>query len=172
MNLKKALSRRDFLKRVVVGGAGIVTAAVATPLVGSFLTPWWQKSKKPAIAVAHTDQIPIGTPTFVRFEERAPDGWLVTTESLGVWILTKDGKNFTLYDPHCTHLRCPYYWNAQTKQFDCPCHGGIFDINGNVIGGPPPRPLDHWEFTIEGGEIITSGKVITAKELKQQGTNS
>jgi menaquinol-cytochrome c reductase iron-sulfur subunit len=160
MNLKNKLTRRDFLKRVVIGGAGVVAAAIAAPLAGSFLSPLWQKNKKTAIAVAHTDQKPIGTPTFVRFEERAPDGWLVTTESLGVWIITEDGKDFTLYDPHCTHLRCPFYWDAQKEIFDCPCHGGAFDINGNVIDGPPPRPLDRWEFTIENGEIITSGEII------------
>jgi menaquinol-cytochrome c reductase iron-sulfur subunit len=160
MNFKNKITRRDFLKRVVIGGAGAVAAAIATPLIGSFLSPLWQKNKKPAIAVAHTDQIPIGTPTFVRFEERAPDGWLVTTESMGVWILTQDGKNFTLYDPHCTHLRCPYYWDAQKKVFQCPCHGGEFSIDGKVLAGPPPRPLDRWEFTIENGEIITSGEII------------
>ena len=160
MKFKSELTRREFLKRVVIGGASAVAAAIATPLIGSFLTPLWQKNKKPSIAVAHTDEIPIGTPTFIRFEERAPDAWIVTTESLGVWIVTEDGKDFTLFDPHCTHLRCPYYWDAQKKIFQCPCHGGEFSITGKVLAGPPPRPLDQWEFTIENGEIITSGQII------------
>jgi len=56
-----------------------------------------------------------------------------------VWILNKDGKNFVVFDPRCTHLNCPYYWDKQANRFHCPCHDGRFDIDGNVIGGPPPR---------------------------------
>jgi len=160
MTPEDGLTRREFFKYLVVGGAGAVTVALAVPLTGYFLSPTWQKSKNPSIAIAHTDEIPVGIPTFIRFEERVPDGWLVNTQSAGVWIVTPDGTNFTLFDPHCTHLRCPYYWDSEKDLFQCPCHGGEFDIHGNVVGGPPPRPLDQWEFTIENGEIITSGKII------------
>ena len=157
---QKEVSRREFQKYVVVGGAGACTVALATPLVGYFLSPTWQKSKNPSIAIAHTDQIPVGIPTFVRFEERVPDAWIVETQSAGVWIVTQDGTNFTLFDPHFTHLRCPYYWDAQKQIFQCPCHGGEFSITGKVLAGPPPRPLDRWAFEIQNGEIVTNGKII------------
>jgi len=32
-------------------------------------------------------------------------------------------------------------WNAESSQFRCPCHGGVFDREGNVVDGPPPAPL-------------------------------
>ena len=154
------ISRRKFLTKIVAGSAAVMAAAVATPLVGYFLSPIWKQQQTRAIPIAQTSSIPVGIPTFVRFEQRIPDAWVTTTESDGVWVVTKDGKNFTIFDPHCTHLRCPFYWDDAQKQFACPCHGGKFSIDGIVMGGPPPRPLDRWEFNIQGGEIIVTGKII------------
>ena len=111
------ITRRDFLSYVVKGTAGVIAAALAFPLIGYFLSPTWKKSQSPTIPITRTDRIPIGVPTFVRFEERVPDAWVVTTESEGVWVVTKDGKNFILFDPHCTHLRCPFYWDESNGVF-------------------------------------------------------
>jgi Rieske Fe-S protein len=44
----------------------------------------------------------------------------------------------------CAHLGCPVRWlvNAEGEgEFLCPCHGGIYDINGGWVGGPPPRGM-------------------------------
>ena len=154
------ISRRKFLKYVLLGSAGAAAAAIAVPLVGYFLSPAWKKSSTQTLPVARVDSIPVGTPTFVRFEERVQDAWFTTTETQGVWVVTKDGKTFIIFDPHCTHLNCPFYWDDTQKIFICPCHGGRFDIDGRVISGPPPRPLDRWESIINQGEIEITGKVI------------
>jgi len=154
------ISRRKFLKYVVVGGGCLAAAAIVTPLAGYFLSPAWQQKGKLTLPVARVDSIPLGTPIFVRFEQRVQDAWVVNTQSQGLWIVTTDGKNFTCFDPHCTHLNCPYYWDDIQKIFICPCHGGQFDINGNVLAGPPPRPLDRLEFIINQGEIEITGNII------------
>jgi menaquinol-cytochrome c reductase iron-sulfur subunit len=156
------MSRRTFLKYAVFGGAGLVAVSVATPLVGDFLSPGSKTSAVTTVPVARADSIPIGTPTFVRFEERLPDAWIVTTNSEGLWIVTKDGKNFNVFDPHCTHLKCPYYWDEKLGIFSCPCHGGKYDIDGKVLGGPPPRPLDRWEYIVNQGEIEVTGRILKA----------
>ncbi len=154
------INRRQFLKYVVFGTAGLAAVTVASPLVGYFLSPAWKQKENLTLPIARADSIPIGAPTFVRFEERVPDAWVITTQSQGLWVVTKDGKNFTVFDPHCTHLNCPYYWDEAQKVFACPCHGGRFDIDGNVLAGPPPRPLDRWESIIRQGEIEITGKLI------------
>jgi Rieske Fe-S protein len=44
----------------------------------------------------------------------------------------------------CAHLGCPVRWLVNTEghgEFLCPCHGGIYDINGGWVGGPPPRGM-------------------------------
>ena len=75
------ISRRQFLKYILVGSAGLAAAAVASPLVGYFLSPAWKQSSRQTLPIARADSIPIGTPTFVRFEERVPDAWVITTQS-------------------------------------------------------------------------------------------
>ncbi|MGA9648728.1 FAD-dependent oxidoreductase [Pedobacter sp.] len=43
--------------------------------------------------------------------------------------------------PVCTHAGCIVNWNSVEQSWDCPCHGGRFDIDGSVITGPPKTPL-------------------------------
>lgn len=44
-------------------------------------------------------------------------------------------------DPVCTHAGCIVNFNTAEKSWDCPCHGGRYDIDGNVLTGPPPKNL-------------------------------
>ncbi len=59
------------------------------------------------------------------------------------------------YGQKCTHLACPVYFEKQHERFECPCHEGAFDVKtGNVLYGPPPRPLDRIELERrENGEV-------------------
>ncbi len=54
----------------------------------------------------------------------------------------------------CTHLKCVLAWSQPRKQFVCPCHAGAFDSAGNVLSGPPTRPLPRYTAEIRSGEII------------------
>ncbi len=54
----------------------------------------------------------------------------------------------------CAHMGCPVRWSEEEKEILCPCHGGIYDINGENMGGPPPHGLWRYVFQIrEGGSI-------------------
>lgn len=74
--------------------------------------------------------------------------------------MNKGGNEFVVFNPRCTHLNCPYYWDKEKQMFLCPCHDGKFDLDGKVIGGPPPRPLDRLEATMEGDVILVRGRRI------------
>jgi cytochrome b6-f complex iron-sulfur subunit len=54
----------------------------------------------------------------------------------------------------CTHLRCVLKWNPTRQSFDCPCHNGAFDKNGNVLSGPPTRPLAPYRAEIQADEVV------------------
>ncbi len=55
---------------------------------------------------------------------------------------------------HCTHLGCPVRWIEEKDEILCPCHGGIYDISGEWLAGPPPRGLYRYAFEIrENGSI-------------------
>jgi Rieske Fe-S protein len=62
-------------------------------------------------------------------------------------------SGLAVLDTTCTHLGCGVSWNAERKAFLCPCHGGMYDAAGRVIGGPPPRPLARLPFKVEGGRV-------------------
>jgi cytochrome b6-f complex iron-sulfur subunit len=54
----------------------------------------------------------------------------------------------------CTHSGCTVPWNAEQGVFACPCHGGRFNPDGTVAGGPPPRPLTTFEAKIDGDQVL------------------
>jgi menaquinol-cytochrome c reductase iron-sulfur subunit len=153
-------TRRRFLRNVIAGVSGVIAATIGVPVAGYFFSPERRKKTNITIPVTRVSDIPIGRPTFVRYEQRVTDAWIVSTESKGAWVVTLDGKQFNVYDPHCTHLGCPYYWDQRRQIFQCPCHGGEYSINGEVLAGPPPRPLDRLAYTIEGGEIVLTGHIL------------
>jgi nitrite reductase/ring-hydroxylating ferredoxin subunit len=56
----------------------------------------------------------------------------------------------------CAHLGCPVRWLVKEDggEFLCPCHGGIYDINGAYVGGPPPRGMYRYTYEVrEDGYI-------------------
>ncbi|HEY7728913.1 MAG TPA: Rieske (2Fe-2S) protein [Candidatus Eisenbacteria bacterium] len=54
----------------------------------------------------------------------------------------------------CTHLRCVLRWERDSGLFRCPCHDGAFDRAGNVLSGPPKKPLRQFPAEVRGDEII------------------
>ena len=67
----------------------------------------------------------------------------------------------------CTHLGCTVPWVEKEKRFACPCHASAFDITGNVISPPAPRPLDIHPITIENDIVkVDTGRTIKRSEFK------
>lgn len=82
-----------------------------------------------------------------------------------ILIRAADG-NYFAYGQKCTHLSCPVYYDKESKHLQCPCHEGGFDAQtGNVLYGPPPRPLDRIELEIrENGEVFAIGRKTNQNE--------
>jgi cytochrome b6-f complex iron-sulfur subunit len=70
-----------------------------------------------------------------------------------VIINTKD-KGFIAFSKVCTHLGCLVKYDKEKLLFICPCHAGIFDLEGNVISGPPPKPLQKFAVKVEGDNLV------------------
>ncbi len=54
----------------------------------------------------------------------------------------------------CTHLGCTVPWREDLAQFHCPCHSSLFNRQGEVLGGPAPRPLDLFAVKLEEGKLV------------------
>jgi arsenite oxidase small subunit len=81
-----------------------------------------------------------------------------TEKDSAILIRTETG-DFRAYGQKCTHLACPVYYERQHKRLECPCHEGAFDAaTGNVLYGPPPRPLDVIEIEMRDGTVWAVGR--------------
>jgi Rieske Fe-S protein len=81
-----------------------------------------------------------------------------TEKDSAILVRTETGE-LHAYGQKCTHLACPVYYERQHKRLECPCHEGAFDAaTGNVLYGPPPRPLDVIEIEMRDGEVWATGR--------------
>lgn len=65
----------------------------------------------------------------------------------------EDGCFISLWH-RCTHLGCTVPWREEERRFNCPCHSSIFNMVGEVISGPAPRPLDIFPIEIQDGQLV------------------
>jgi len=151
-NVPESPGRRNFLTGMIVFLGGAIGLVLGGSGLVYFLSPGWKGKKENWVEVGLDSDLPEGQPVKKEFVQRIKDGW-ATTESQGtVWLL-KDKGQLTAYDPHCTHLGCPYRWDSDKNSFVCPCHGGTFDKTGKVLGGPPPHGLNHYQVKVVQGVI-------------------
>lgn len=77
-------------------------------------------------------------------------------------LLRLEEDRFVAYNGICTHLSCEVYWEPESHELICPCHNGIFDPeNGEVLAGPPTRPLPAIELREEDGIIYAVEEVMS-----------
>lgn len=71
-----------------------------------------------------------------------------------ILIRAADGAYYA-FKQQCTHLTCPVYYAKERDRLECPCHEGAFDVHtGNVLYGPPPRPLDQIRIEVRAGGAV------------------
>ena len=71
----------------------------------------------------------------------------------GVYIVRTGTSTYIGLSPVCTHAGCTVNFDSTGKEFVCPCHGGVYDINGKVVSGPPPAPLAQYQITVSGNTL-------------------
>ena len=77
------------------------------------------------------------------------------------YLVRLEDGGFLAVNRKCTHLGCSVPWNAEQQRFACPCHASAFDIRGDVVNAPAPRPLDLFRVAIEDSMVkVDTGQVI------------
>jgi menaquinol-cytochrome c reductase iron-sulfur subunit len=95
-----------------------------------------------------------GAPEEIVFRRNRADGWKITSEKATAWVVKMSDKEIIAFGPQCPHLGCAYHWDQKNREFLCPCHASTFSIDGKVLTGPAPRPLDRYEAKIEGKSLL------------------
>ncbi len=83
-----------------------------------------------------------------------------------MWLLKNADGSLTAFDPRCPHVGCRVRWAAAEAKFKCNCHGGEFALDGTVLAGPPPRPLNRFPVKDMGAVVTVEvpGDFVAPKE--------
>lgn len=134
------MKRRNFLKALFGLFGTVSVASFAYPLV-RFLAPPGNAVKDRKVILPKHD-VPVGTSKAIIFRDKP------------AMIINRPGKGLIALSKVCTHLGCLVEYEKEKNQLLCPCHAGSYDLEGNVLSGPPPRPLDKLPLRIEGDQIV------------------
>jgi menaquinol-cytochrome c reductase iron-sulfur subunit len=78
------------------------------------------------------------------------------------------GTSYIAISSRCAHLGCPVRWVDAAERFICPCHGGVYDLLGRRVGGPPVRPLDRFYTRVNRNHEVELGPRFSVNsELKR-----
>ena len=147
--------RRAFLQHVIVGVSVLVGGALGGGAAGYLLGGARRGERVRWISLIPVADLLPGQPIHLDYRELVLDAWRTVWHSGSVWLVRGDEDvDITVFDPRCTHMGCPYQWDVGGGVFKCACHGGVFDVDGRVIAGPPPRPLDRLERQVVDGRVF------------------
>jgi menaquinol-cytochrome c reductase iron-sulfur subunit len=160
-----APSRRSFYLAAIYGLWGIISAALAFPAAMYLLFPPRARREDEWVDAGDIARLDAKTPMEVVFRRNRVDGWRIISEKSTAWVAKLANNQVVAYGPQCTHLGCAYHWDEGKSEFICPCHSSIFSIDGKVVAGPAPRPLDRYETRMEGSKLML-GHLREAPEAK------
>jgi Rieske Fe-S protein len=155
------LNRRNFVADFVAGIVtflgGIIAAILGLPAIGYLLSPSLRNRNTASldewVPLGLIEDLVEGEPRLFSFTRTQRVGWEITAQSYGIYVLRKPGNTFDVFSNVCTHLSCRVSWQEDLGEYICPCHDGHFGIDGSIISGPQPRPLDRFDYRVEDGTL-------------------
>ncbi len=146
---ENGVDRRGLLRwviNVIVGGIGAVLAVVVGGAIGS---PSFRKDKERWLPAGRILGLQPEQPQPVTLRVVRKQGYYEAVDHEVVFLIRGSDDKVTAMSSICTHLGCHVSWDPQSRVFRCPCHGGVYDISGKVVAGPPPRPLATYSTRID-----------------------
>lgn len=149
-----AYTRRRFLQGAfgVLATAGILHIGVpaARFLVGNAFEP----TPTQWVKIGSVKELSSGQVKRINYSTTVKDAWRDVTRRGTVYVYSPDGgASFVAFDGTCTHLGCIVRWDEGSDHFKCPCHAAVFARNGDVVSGPPPKPLRRLTVKVENDEL-------------------
>ena len=145
--------RRDFLSTVSILLGLAASVLIAAPVVGFLLAPFVRPHPRFWRRVGALEDFKVGETVQVEFlqsDRLAWDGFLAKTSA---WLRRESEGYLIAFSINCTHLGCPVRWEKSAELFMCPCHGGVYSEDGNVVAGPPPRALVRYPVRVTNGYV-------------------
>lgn len=142
------VTRREFAKFLVVVSGGLTAATAAVAVKDDLASA--ARFDPDGTTVCRLADLPVGgTKAFV-----------VPGTSLPGILVRPDAGTVRAFEQKCTHLSCAVFYAPDKDHIVCPCHNGGFDARtGQVLYGPPPRPLHQFSVEVRGDDVILTGSV-------------
>lgn len=149
------INRRDFIKATAAIIGGLISAVIGIPSIAYLLSPSLRETGDDSrIDLGPLENYPIGVPTRFDFTRTRVNGWERTAVNYGLYVVRRYEGEVRVFSDICTHLGCRVTWHPDQEHYISPCHDGHFDVLGNVVSGPPPRPLDEFATEMENGNLF------------------
>ena len=192
-DLGPQVDRTTFLSLATVGIGGLIGAGMTLPVLGFAVLPSFVGDgvESKDVDLGPITNFPEGQFVIATYLED-PDQGEVTRRTAFVRNngRTGDGTpSFTTIFSRCVHLGCPVQPNGPIDEdaakevngvelrpvlaasFGCPCHGGLYDSEGNRSAGPPVRSLDRYEFSIRNGNLVL-GRLFSVGDVEGTGAKA
>ena len=187
--------RSRFLERATLGLGGLVALGVALPAVGLAVLPSFLGQRRRPIDLGPIGAFPEGQFVLATFLSD-PKAGEISRRAAYVRNngLLGNRPSFTIMSSRCTHVGCPTQPNGPlflrrqkfertsggevglvptqpAGGFGCPCHGSVFDTEGNRTAGPAPRALDRYQFSIRNGRLWL-GQIYSVSSVQGSGADA
>jgi menaquinol-cytochrome c reductase iron-sulfur subunit len=170
----ETVTRRRFMTGTVHVAGAVAASAFILPALGFALGPVFEKHEQRWQAVGAPDDFPADT--YVPKVISVVDG-IGQAGKTTVYIRRRDAKidtdkpdqynNYIAISTRCMHLGCPVRFVEAAERFICPCHGGVYNFEGKVDGGPPVRPLDRFYTRIVKGQVQVGPRYSVNSEFRR-----
>jgi Rieske Fe-S protein len=165
----ESMTRRRVFTIAAQGLGGVAGAAVVLPAVGFAVAPLFERGRERWEPVGPAPDFNAETYKAVVFTETPGIGEAGKTTAYvrkGSKELGEDPKEFIAISTRCAHLGCPVRFVEAAGNFICPCHGGVYDFEGKVIGGPPVRPLDRFQTRVRSDFVELGPRYSVTSQLE------
>jgi cytochrome b6-f complex iron-sulfur subunit len=139
-----APKRREFLDYLLGTSIGATLLAIFYPIARFVIPPKITESAQNSVIAGSAKEIAANTGKIFKFGTKP-----------GILIRTASGE-LKAFSAVCTHLDCIVQYRPDNKQIWCACHNGQYNLSGQNVGGPPPRPLEEYVVNTRGDEIVVS----------------
>jgi cytochrome b6-f complex iron-sulfur subunit len=140
----KTIRRRKFLDYLLGTSAVATLGAIVYPIIKFMTPPRVVEAMETSVIAAKLSELPPNSGKIFKFGSKP-----------GLIIRTASG-DLKAFSAVCTHLDCIVQYRSDTKQIWCACHNGQYNLNGENIGGPPPRPLEQYPVNKRGDDIVVN----------------
>lgn len=170
----ETVTRRRFMTGTAHTAGAIAASAFALPALGFAVGPIFKSSPHhwevvgPEGMFSETNYVPVVMTVAPSIGEAGKTTVYVRkfNPSIDTDPYDKDTPYIAI-SSRCAHLGCPVRWVDAAERFICPCHGGVYDLLGRRVGGPPVRPLDRFYTRVNGGNVEVGPRFSVNSELRR-----